>query len=127
MHSVQLNPNLKFIVNLKNCVHPYASVGMVWNVLNESHVKANGITLPEMSIKPYVEYGVGIQKHWSDKFSAFGQVMLRGGGRKGVALSGGFRWAIGRDSSQKVNQPSENLKVSSSINTTNKKIIKRLI
>jgi hypothetical protein len=48
-------------------------------------------------MKPYVEYGVGIQKHWADKFNAYGQVMLRGGGRNGVALSAGFRWAIGKD------------------------------
>jgi hypothetical protein len=97
MHSLQLNPNLKFIVNMKNCFHPYATVGMVWNVYSESHVKANGVTLPDMSVKPYLEYGVGVLKHWTDKFSAFGQVTLRAGGRRGVALYGGFRWAIGRD------------------------------
>jgi outer membrane autotransporter protein len=126
MHSVQINPNLKFIVNMKHCLHPYASVGMVWDVFNSSHVKANGITLPEMSIKPYVEYGVGIQKHWKDNYSAFGQVMLRNGGRTGVALSCGFRWAIGKDKVQKVNRPYQNVRVSSGVDAGNKKIIKQI-
>jgi hypothetical protein len=60
-----------------------------------------------MYTKPYVEYGVGVQKYWSDKVIAFGQVMLRGGGRNGVALSAGFRWAIGKEGKpiQKVSLP----------------------
>ncbi len=45
-------------------------------------------------MKPYVEYGVGVQKNWKDRFTAFGQAMLRNGGRTGIALSGGFRWAL---------------------------------
>jgi hypothetical protein len=97
MHTIVLNPNIRFIGNTKTGWQPYASVGMVWNLLNETNVEANGVKLPEMSVKPYVEYGVGVQKHWADKFSAYGQVMLRGGGRNGVALSAGFRWAIGKE------------------------------
>jgi outer membrane autotransporter protein len=96
-HSVQLNPTIRLIGKTKNDWHPYASVGMVWNVFHDSNTTADGVKLPEMYMKPYVEYGVGIQKHWADKFNAYGQVMLRGGGRNGVALSAGFRWAIGKD------------------------------
>lgn len=36
LHTFQLNPQLKFISNLKNGWQPYASVGVVWNVLNIS-------------------------------------------------------------------------------------------
>ena len=95
MHSIQLNPSVRFIANTKNEWQPYASVGMVWNLLNESNVSANGVKLPEMSMKPYVEYGVGIQKRFKDKFIAFGQAMLRNGGRNGIALTAGFRWSLG--------------------------------
>ncbi len=97
MHSIQLNPSIRIIGNLNHGWQPYASVGMVWNLLNESQSTANGIRLPEMSMKPYVEYGVGIQKHWSDKFTAFGQAMIRNGGRNGIALTAGFRWALGQE------------------------------
>ena len=96
-HSIQLNPSIRFISNFKNGWQPYASVGMVWNVMNENNVTANNVRLPEMSMKPYVEYGVGVQRNWKDKFTAFGQAMLRNGGRNGIALTAGFRWALGKD------------------------------
>lgn len=97
MHSIMLNPSLRFIANTKNGWQPYASVGMVWNAMNESSTTANGTKLPESSIKPYVEYGVGLQKRFKDDFIAFGQAMIRNGGRNGISLTAGFRWAIGRD------------------------------
>ena len=97
MHTIQLNPAIKFIGNTKNGWQPYASVGMMWNLLNETETTANGVKLPEMHTKPYVEYGVGIQKLWNDKYSAYGQAMVRNGGRTGVALTLGFRMALGED------------------------------
>ena len=48
-----------------------------------------------MSVKPYVEYGVGIQRNWAEKYTAFLQAMIRNGGRNGIALTGGFRFMIG--------------------------------
>ena len=97
MHAIQINPNVKFIGNLKNGWQPYASVGMVWNLLDGTNVRADNVRLPEMSIKPYVEYGVGIQKRWQDKYTGYVQAMVRNGGRNGVALTAGFRWALGQD------------------------------
>jgi outer membrane autotransporter protein len=97
MHTIQLNPAIKFIGNTKNGWQPYASVGMTWNLLNETDTMANGVRLPEMHTKPYVEYGVGVQKLWNDKYSAYGQAMVRNGGRTSVALTLGFRSALGED------------------------------
>mgnify|MGYP006368145825 FL=1 len=54
------------------------------------------VTLPTLSIRPYVEYGIGVQKRWGDRFTGYGQAMIRNGGRNGVMLSVGFRWAIGK-------------------------------
>ena len=96
LHTFQINPQLKFISNLNNGWQPYASVGMVWNVLNSSKVRANDVILPKMSVDPYVEYGVGLQRNWKDRFTGFAQAMVRNGGRNGVALTFGFRWAIGK-------------------------------
>lgn len=96
LHTFQINPQLKFVTNLKNGWQPYASVGMVWNVLNSSKVRANDVILPKMSVDPYVEYGVGLQRNWKDRFTGFLQAMVRNGGRNGVALTFGFRWAIGK-------------------------------
>ena len=40
-----------------------------------------------------------------EKFSAYGQAMIRNGGRNGIALSGGFRWALGKAGDEKVSKP----------------------
>ena len=111
LHTIQLHPAVKFIGNLPNGWQPYASVGMVWNLLNDTKVTANSVALPQMSIKPYVEYGVGVQKSYKDRFTGFVQVMLRNGGRNGIALSFGFKWAIGNKPVEKVHKPVECKKV----------------
>jgi hypothetical protein len=64
--------------------------------MDKTDFHANDIALPELSVKPYFQYGVGIQKRWGERFTGFGQAMLRNGGRNGIALSAGFRWAIGK-------------------------------
>ena len=97
MHAIQLAPGIKLIGNTKNGWQPYIGVNMVWNLLDDSRVTANDVRLPEMSIKPYVQYGVGIQKRFKDRFLAFGQAMIHNGGRNGVSLSAGLRWKIGRE------------------------------
>lgn len=97
LNSIQLHPTIRFIGNVGKGWQPYASVGMVWNILNETKFTANDVRLPEMSIKPYVEYGIGLQKSWNDKCSGFLQAMLRNGGRNGIALSFGFKWTLGKD------------------------------
>lgn len=97
MHTIHFNPSLRFITNLKNGWQPYARVGMVWNFLNETDMNAYGYHLPDMHIKPYVEYGLGVQKIYNHRFTGFAQAMMRNGGRNGVALTLGFRYALGRE------------------------------
>ncbi len=123
LHTIQLNPSIRFIANTKNNWQPYASVGMVWNLLNETSSTANGIKLPEMHTKPYIEYGVGVQKHFKDKFTAFVQAMVRNGGRNGIALSAGFRWKFGKEGKpiEKVQRVNNSLAAQ-----TDRKIVKQL-
>ena len=96
LHAIQVAPGVKLIANTKNGWQPYIGVNMIWNILDKSRVTANDVRLPEMSIKPYVQYGIGVQKRFKDRFMAFGQAMIQNGGRNGIALSVGFRWAIGK-------------------------------
>ena len=97
LHAIQIIPGVKVIGNLKNGWQPYAGVDMVWNIMDSNKVMANDVKLPQLSVKPYVQYGVGVQKSWGERFTAFFQTMLRGGGRNGVALTAGFRWVLGKD------------------------------
>jgi outer membrane autotransporter protein len=102
LHTIQLNPSIRFIGNLKHGWQPYASVGMVWNLMNDTKVTANNVKLPEMHTKPYIEYGVGVQKHIGDKFSGYLQAMVRNGGRTGIAFTAGFRWTLGEPKARSV-------------------------
>ena len=97
LNAINIAPGLKFIGNLKHGWQPYVGVQMVWNIMDKADYKANDIPLPQMSVKPYFQYGVGVQKRWGERFTGFVQAMMRNGGRNGIALSGGLRWAIGKD------------------------------
>ncbi len=96
LNAIQLAPGIKLIGNTKNGWQPYIGVKMVWNLLDESKVTADDIRLLEMSIKPYVQYGIGLQKRIKDKFTAYGEAMIHNGGRNGVSLSAGRRWSVGK-------------------------------
>ena len=98
LNAIQLAPGIKLIGNTKNGWQPYIGVSMVWNLLQDSRVTANSVRLPEMSIKPYVQYGVGLQKRFTDRFMAYGQAMIHNGGRNGISLSAGLRWKVGKNS-----------------------------
>ena len=97
---IQIAPTLRFVVNTKTGWQPYLAVGMVWNILAHSNIKANGEELPDMYTKPYVQYGLGLQKVVKDRFTAFGQAMIYNGGRNGISLSAGVRYALGKENSK---------------------------
>lgn len=96
LNALQIAPGVKLIGNLKDGWQPYLAANMVWNIMDGQKFYANNVELPQMTIAPYVEYGVGLQRKWGDRFTGFGQAMLRGGGRNGIALQFGFRYAIGK-------------------------------
>ncbi len=97
LNALHIEPQIKMIGNFKDLFQPYLSVSVAWNVLDDTNFKANDVALPELSVKPYVRYGLGVQKRWKDKFGAFFQVYFTNGGRNGVGLQAGFRWALGKD------------------------------
>ncbi len=96
LHVMHFAPALKFVANLDNGWQPYACIMVMCNFIDKTKFTASTIRLPEMSIDPYVEYGLGIQKRWNDKYSGFAQATVRNGGRRGVALLFGFRYMLGK-------------------------------
>ena len=94
LHAIHLEPGIKFIGNLKNGWQPYGGVSVVWNIMDKTQFKANDVSLPSVSIDPYVKYGVGIRKSWGEKFTGFFQTTLRHGGRNGASLNMGLKWRI---------------------------------
>ena len=96
LNAIQIAPGIKFICNLKNGWQPYIGVTMVWNIIDKSHFRANNVTLPQMSIDPYVQYGIGLKKKWKDRFTGFIQAMINNGGRTGISITAGFSWTLGK-------------------------------
>lgn len=95
LHTIQLNPTLRLVGNVKGW-QPYASVGMVWNLMDKTDVMADSVKLPEISVKPYVRYDVGVQKAIGNRFTGFIQAAGYNGGRNGINIAGGLRWAFGK-------------------------------
>ena len=94
LHAIRLEPEIKLIGNFENYLQPYLSVSMVWNIIDKSRFSANDIYLPELSVKPFVQYGAGIQKRWGDRLTGFFEGLIRNGGRNGIALQFGLRISI---------------------------------
>lgn len=96
LNAIQIEPGLKFIWNLKNGIQPYAGVSMVWNILDKTDFKANDVAMPELSIKPFVKYGVGLRKVWGERTTGYLQTFLTSGGRNGVGIQAGCRIRVGQ-------------------------------
>jgi outer membrane autotransporter protein len=120
-NALQIIPGVKIIGNTTSGRQQYDGVDMVWNVfMGRNQTTANDVVLPKLSERAYVQYGVGIQKTWADRFTVFLHAMIRNGGRNGIVLSAGFRWTLGKNSKKN----SEKIKQQNS--TITKKVIKSL-
>lgn len=96
LHAMQISPNIRFSLNTENGWQPYFLFGANWNLMNNSeNFLANATALPELSIRPYFHYGLGVQKLFNDNFTGYAQVMLRHGGRNGIAATAGMRYLFG--------------------------------
>jgi len=95
LNAMQIAPGVRLI---KNMLHKkgqvYLLANWVYNVMDKTNFTANDIQLPQLSIAPYIEYGIGYQRVWKERFTGFAQTLLRGGGRNGVAFQFGLRLAI---------------------------------
>lgn len=94
LHAFNIAPGIKTAFNLMNGWNPYAEATMVWNLMDKAKFKAQNVKMPEISVKPYVKYGLGLQKIWVSKVSAFGEVMRLDGGREGFDFTAGFKWTF---------------------------------
>ena len=94
LNAMHIEPGLKFIGNGKDGWQPYAGLSIVWNFLDKTDFTASDATLPELSVKPFFKYGVGIRKLYGERFIGYGQVYVTNGGRNGVGLQFGGRWTL---------------------------------
>lgn len=93
LHVFQLHPYVKGIMHTHSGWEPFLSVGYVHNFMGKSKFQADGVKLPAMSIDPYAEYSLGVQKTWRSKYTLYGQATGRHGGRNGAEVTTGLRRA----------------------------------
>ena len=88
---VQLTPGLRLMWDAGNGWMPYIGYSYYWNLVDDSKVKANNVVLPEISVKPYSEYALGVIKEW-DVVDSYFQLIYRNGGREGFDLQAGVSY-----------------------------------
>lgn len=96
LHTIQIDPSFRLYANLKDGWQPYIMVNLYFNLIGVENVSVDNVSIPSASIGTFVEYGGGVQKSWDKKYSGFIQALVRQGGRNGIALLAGFRWATGK-------------------------------
>ena len=94
INALHIEPSFKLIGNFKDYLEPYLAVSFAWNLIDKAKFQANDVYLPSLSIKPYVQYGFGVQKRFKDRVTAFFEGMIRNGGRNGIALVLGIRISL---------------------------------
>ena len=93
MNVIQLHPYITATMITDSGWNPFITAGYVQDFMGKTHYRAGDYTLPSVSVDPYVEYSLGVQKTWYDKYTLYGQVIGRNLGRNGVEVNAGLRWA----------------------------------
>ena len=70
------------------------------NFMDRTNIQVADTALPTVSINPYAKYGIGVRKTIGDRFTGFIQTYFMNGGRNGVGINIGLRWAIGKCSDE---------------------------
>lgn len=96
INAMQIIPSVKLIANLKNGWQPYLGVSVIWDLIDSPAIYEDEVLKQRVNFAPFCEYGGGLQRKWKDRYTAFGQIMMRGGGRNGVSLIAGGRVALGK-------------------------------
>ena len=89
-----VEPGLKLSADLKKGMTSFVNVNMAWTFMGDTDCTANGIELPVMSIDPYMQYGVGLRKSFSEAISAGAELYGRSLGRTGVGGQLSMRWSF---------------------------------
>ena len=125
IHAFQVEPGLKFIGNLKNGWQPYAGVSLVYSIWDKNHatltIPGGRGTTQNLSVNPYVRYGIGLRKVWGDRVAGYIQTYFMNGGRSGIGIHGGFRFALGRDGKHEISKAEDPSLAPTKVSLNNKK------
>lgn len=97
INAIAIIPGVKLIGNFAGGWQPYLNLTVTWDLMDSPLTFEEGVEHQRVNFAPFCEYGGGIQRKWKDRYTAFGQVYFRGGGRNGINLYVGLRYTLGKN------------------------------
>lgn len=94
LNGVNVAPGLNLIYG-RETWSIYATVQYFYNIMGYDSGYAGHVSLPSVGMRHgYLEYGFGLTKAWKDRFSAYGQFVIRNAGRTGIGVQGGLMYKL---------------------------------
>ena len=110
LHGINIAPGVNLIWE-KETFSIYGTLQYMYNVNQSTGGRAGNVGLPHVHMdRGYIQYGLGFNKRFSDRFSGFFQAVLRNVGRTGVGLQAGFQWQLGKAGSGEIKGKTPELK-----------------
>lgn len=95
---LEITPEVKLAKDFGAGLDGYAKIAYTWNFYHGGKVTADDVLLPKLSVKPYVEYGIGVEKDWSEEewnpknITSFAEINRHDGGREGWDANAGLKY-----------------------------------
>ena len=100
LHGINIAPGLNLIWE-KETFSTYLTLQYMYNVNQSVGGKAGNTQIPNVHMdRGYIQYGIGINKKFSERFSGYLQAVIRNVGRNGIGLQAGFQIQLGKDNSK---------------------------
>ena len=92
LNGVNIAPGLNFIY-AKDDWSLYLGAQYLYNINEQISGRAGNVYLPNLNMRHgYIQYGIGATKNIKDDLSTYAQVMIRNGGRTGIAFQLGLQY-----------------------------------
>ena len=88
-NTLQIAPGFKIVGNY-NGWQPYLLFDYTWPFIAKTVANVNAVGLPNLKLRSYVEYGVGLRKNIGERFEGYAEALMRNVGRTGVTLQTGL-------------------------------------
>ncbi len=96
LNGVNIAPGLNLIWE-KDTFSAYGTLQYMYNINGACGGRAGNVGLPQVEMeRGYIQYGLGINKRFTDRASGYLQAVLRNVGRTGVGFQAGFNYMIGK-------------------------------
>ena len=88
---IEAAPGLKLAQSFDNGLKGYISGRYVWTFTQDQDMTVSNFNLPDIELKDYAEYGIGLEKSWADRAAGFVEIKRRDGGQNGWNFNLGYK------------------------------------